>query len=85
MHQEKPFLHPPAPVWTPAPMPGRVPDAGTPIYDALVRTWQRQGRQLPQQRDGDGWSGAGRPLLLRPQPGAGSRSTGWWAGPTGSD
>ncbi|MFD3515502.1 hypothetical protein [Streptomyces sp. NPDC058657] len=51
-------------------MPSPVVDTGTPIYDALARSWREQGRQLPRPADSySGWAARPEQSPRRPATG----------------
>jgi hypothetical protein len=48
------------PAWQSVPPPPYAADSGTPVFDALVRAWRQQGRQLPRCADAVGGPDQGR-------------------------
>ncbi|MFF0745462.1 hypothetical protein ACFYVL_34190 [Streptomyces sp. NPDC004111] len=63
------------PVWTRVPLPPRAADSGTPIYDALARSWREQGRELP--RPTGGITARGYPELPHPRAGVRPQAPIW--------
>jgi hypothetical protein len=64
MQQRTAALPRPGSGWTRVSPPAHGPVTATPIYDALVRTWQQQGRQIPRPQAEESYEGTG----YRPRP-----------------